>query len=898
MSSAVSSCDIERRREDVRQSKLLGIDFVEVGPSQTLLEVFFLGKAPENLSAANVGIAGGSPVSVVNIRIYRQRDATVDDWMEVDVDVPGDFSNYTLALWELDSNGHQSTEPLAGLDPLFAAATFNFKVSCPTGLDCCTPRVCPPAALATPDSNYLAKDYASFLQLMLDRLAQTLPAWSEPHVPDSGVMLMQILAYVGDQLSYFQDAVATEAYLGTARERISVRRHARLVDYVMHEGCNSRAWVSIAVSADITLAAGQFFFCTPFPGAPAGNVLQPADFAKAPPGSTQPFQPVLPDPTQPTVLRAAHNPIQFYTWGDCACCLPQGATTATLLDSWITVGETKQRALSLAVGDVLIFEEVIGPGTGDPADADPKHRQAVRLTGVTTAVDPLYPQDAGGQPVVEIEWCSEDALTFPLCLSAVMPAPDCSCKQGISVARGNVILVDSGILVTEPLGTVPTDSSTPTCATDCTPSSVVLTPGAFRPVLQQTPLTFSQPLPACYCAMPVIAQDPRQALPSISLAGTVATAESNVTTTWIARRDLLESGPEDAAFVVEMDNAGQAHLRFGNGTEGRMPDAGTNFTATYRVGNGTDGNVGAESLTYLVFKVLTEPGVNMVPRNPLPATGGMEGESMADVRMLAPYAFRDVIERAITADDYASLAADNARRLEQRPQLMTSPPPAPPSPLPTGSDSRESEDEEPPQPDPLPADICLVPFEPLQNAKCTLRWTGSWYEALVAVDPLGTQIVSSELLAEVGAYLRQYRRIGHDLAVDAPDYVALDLGLSLCVAPNYLQGAIKATVLAVLGSGTLPDGTPALFNPDTLTFGQGVYVSPIIAAVQRIPGVLEVQVTRLTRYIPGTSPPSSKPDRVPHSGVLTLGPFQIARLDNDPSAPLNGRLTLFLRGGR
>ena len=58
-----------------------------------------------------------------------------------------------------------------------------------------------------------------------------------------------MLAYVGDHLSYQQDAVATEAYLGTARRRVSVRRHARLVDYAMHDGCNARAWVQVQVNA-------------------------------------------------------------------------------------------------------------------------------------------------------------------------------------------------------------------------------------------------------------------------------------------------------------------------------------------------------------------------------------------------------------------------------------------------------------------------------------------------------------------------------------------------------------------------------------------------------------------------------------------------------------------------
>ena len=37
--------------------------------------------------------------------------------------------------------------------------------------------------------------------------------------------MVELLAFVGDYLSYQQDAIATEAYLGTARRRVSVRRH-------------------------------------------------------------------------------------------------------------------------------------------------------------------------------------------------------------------------------------------------------------------------------------------------------------------------------------------------------------------------------------------------------------------------------------------------------------------------------------------------------------------------------------------------------------------------------------------------------------------------------------------------------------------------------------------------
>ena len=58
-----------------------------------------------------------------------------------------------------------------------------------------------------------------------------------------------MLAYAGDHLSYFLDAVGTEAYLATARSRTSVRRHARLRDYSMHEGANARTYVTFAVEA-------------------------------------------------------------------------------------------------------------------------------------------------------------------------------------------------------------------------------------------------------------------------------------------------------------------------------------------------------------------------------------------------------------------------------------------------------------------------------------------------------------------------------------------------------------------------------------------------------------------------------------------------------------------------
>ena len=974
MSGTGLACSSETRREDLRPTALFGLDYVEVSEDQLTLEVFFLGRAPDKIESANVRITGGRSITdivVGGVRLTQQTDPTLDDFLEVDLLNFGDYSTYTLSLVKLDDTGLPTDELMDGFDPLYATVDFTFKASCPSELDCKPEPVCPQPARDEPDINYLGKDYASFRQLMLDRLALTLPDWRESHVPDIGITLVELLAYVGDYLSYYQDAVATEAYLGTARQRISVRRHARLVDYVMHEGCNARAWVTVATDKYAELDPVQTYFCTAFPGAPLTRTLQPGDIAKAPAGSFEAFAPLVADASKKIEIYPSHNEILFYSWGNDACCLPKGSTRATLTDTWVaaavsdgskdeTPSETPPavktpssgddtpspsravraaraapravaakaanaatpaaptndnaddppnttRALHLKAGDVLIFEEVIGPKTGNPADADPTHRQAVRLTKVTPGVDQLYHPFAPdyGQPVVEIEWCSEDALTFPLCLSATMPPPDCTLRSNISVARGNVILVDNSSPLSEDLGTVETLQSGETCPSDCAPREVVKTPAKFCPHLSGQPLTFSEPLPTCGCASKALVQDPRAALPRAALEGTVQTRNGPITTQWTARADLLESGGNDADFVVEMDDDGIARLRFGNGREGRLPEAGAAFQARYSIGNGPGGNVGAETIVYVAFRELTEGLGNLAPRNPLAATGGMAPEPVAEVKLFAPHAFRDTLERAITAEDYAGLAADNARRLSERPMLVSAAMASLIKPKgdwltgPSAADPRVADEEEEGEDTPsLPSDVCLVPFETLQNARGSLRWTGSWYEAQVAVDPLGRESADGGLLTEIDAYLERYQRIGHDLNVRQARYVPLDVGLLVCVGPQVLRGHVETALLDVFSNRVLPGGKLGFFHPDRFTFGTAVFASRIVAAAQAVPNVTEVQLLRLARYEPGAPPPSRMAPTIPLIGELPLRPFEIACLDNDPSLPTRGRFTLYVRGGR
>jgi hypothetical protein len=872
------TCQDERRRRTVRDAGRTGIDYVEVDDrDQRNLCVHLFGPFPEKIDAANVRIEGGRRIRDVQVTSVTTESPSADDAEEclrVTVDKAGDFSFYTLRVVEV-SDGRPTDKPLAGFDPRYAQVQFSFKVGCPSDLNCKTEAPCPPPAREEPEISYLAKDYASFRQLMLDRLSLIMPEWQERHVPDIGITLVELLAYVGDYLSYYQDAVGTEAYLDTARQRISVRRHARLVDYQLHEGCNARSWITVGTDQDVTdssLRLKDVYFTT------GGGDAQP-----------EVFEPLVENPEAPLRLHAAHSSILFYTWGDEECCLPRGATTATLKDGWKyeKQPEPKQvplyeqtarrqqsaehlaspapephqpeRKLHLKKGDILIFEEVIGPKTGEDADADPTRRHVVRLVSVTPGEDPLFTQTIPGfeeelsTPVVEVEWAKEDALPFPVCISARLPAPDCTLVTDISVARGNVILVDHGQTIDPPedLGQVGVKTIVGQC--ECEGSAIDLTPlpDLFRPPpLKKAPLTYREALThGTPPAARLLNQDPRKALPQIALIGFPGLCPEpgdgidpeDPIWAWHPQRDLLDSRSQDQDFVVEIDNDGHAHLRFGDGELGRMPEACMIFRARYRVGNGPAGNVGADTITVPAFRN-TASGLTLKPRNPLPARGGAAPEPMAEAKLFAPRAFLKELQRAITADDYARLAE-------------------------------------------------RYPKNKIQRAGASLRWTGSWYAAQVAIDPLGRETANRRQLDEIKGYLHRYRRMGHDLEVQQARSVPLEIELQVCVLPHYLRGHVEAALLGVLSNRALPDGRLGFFHPDNLTFGEGVYLSSLVAAAQAVPGVESVQVTTLQCLGEGDKGEV-------RNGLLPVGPLEIAQLDNDPSFPEHGTLKLRMGGGR
>jgi len=879
-------CGTDERRLAVKESKTInGIDYLEVFVKSTdfnhsiLLLVKCFKKIGDTFDEKNIVIDGGIRIKNIQARWARRADillknkakqakelATTEHEQKVIKDFAGkeknkilvicpdqigDSSTYTLRL--VKSNNYDM--PPENFDMLLSKIDFSFRAGCTDDFDYLSggdydddKQNLMTKTFPGPVIDYMAKDYASFQRLLLDRLSVINPDWKERNPADMGIALVEMLAHVGDQLSYYQDAVATEAYLGTARKRVSIRRHARLLDYFVYEGCNARALVCIEVidrknkkpgsnnknndSKKIEIKKGTKLLT----GSLDNNILVKLDDLDS---VLVEEKPEVFETMHAVKLCESHNEIYFYTWGDSQCYLKKGATSATLY-----AGDNhKKNKLDLEVGHILIFEEVRSPITWRRADRDPSHRHTVRLTSVRTRVDNL-----NGTEVVEVTWNEGDALPFDLCLwEKSGQDPDYennkSEKLRIGVARGNIVLADHGNTILRELSSLGSSSYSKEKAIRATEFlGDVPIQGKFRPHLSKKPLTFACPFDIPdekeSTAWSALNFNGRDSLPQVKIYGDGEW--------WHPVPDLLSSDKFAYEFVVEIDNDGTVHVRFGDvDTDGgNIPiksskDISNPFYAVYRVGNGKKGNVGAHTITRIVVDKDIMPFEDLIKKvhNPIQASGGEEPESIEQIRQYAPYAFLKQ-ERAVTEDDYIEL-------LESHPEV--------------------------------------------QKANATIKWTGSWHTIHVVVDRKGGLIVDDDFKTKIKEYLDRYRLAGHDIKIDQPKYVPLDIAMHIYMAPNYFREQIRQK-LGIFSSGILEDGEKGFFHPDNFIFGQSVFLSQLYEAAMNIEGVSSVIIKRFQRL-------GELENNELEDGLIKISPFEIARLDNDPNFLENGKIRFEIEGG-
>jgi hypothetical protein len=136
---------------------------------------------------------------------------------------------------------------------------------------------------------------------------------------------------------------------------------------------------------------------------------------------------------------------------------------------------------------------------------------------------------------------------------------------------------------------------------------------------------------------------------------------------------------------------------------------------------------------------------------------------------------------------------------------------------------------------------------------------------------------------------------GFDVEVEGPQFVPLDIVFRVCTKPGYYASDVRAALLSVFGSAELPTGGRGFFHPDNFTFGQPVYLSQLTATAMAVPGVDWIDTTdhdptRFQRW--------GQPARTELAdGQINIDRLEIARSDNYPNAPENGRIDFQVEGG-
>jgi predicted phage baseplate assembly protein len=261
---------------------------------------------------------------------------------------------------------------------------------------------------------------------------------------------------------------------------------------------------------------------------------------------------------------------------------------------------------------------------------------------------------------------------------------------------------------------------------------------------------------------------------------------------WHETDDLTQAGPGDQLHSTTVGSDSTVSVGVGDGVHGsRLPTGQENVTATYRIGGGAAGNVVAGQISQLASRPL---GVNAVT-NPLPTTGGADGDTPADVRTNAAMPCL-ALDRLLSVQDYADFTSARAGIGQAAAAALT-------------DGSREL----------IYLTIAGVADAPLDESDLLVT---DLRAALAELgDPfLPVQVAVRELLLLV---LSAGIKVGADYSYDL------------------VEPAVRAAALAAGG-----------FASQAL--GQSVYLSQIVAAMQAVPGVDYVDVD-VFGALPATADP-------------------------------------------
>jgi hypothetical protein len=526
----------------------------------------------------------------------------------------GDYSTYTLGV------------EYQNMDPIFSTLHFKFRPGCFT-TDCAPEWEKAPAPKVNPVIDYLAKDYESFRHTLIAAMSQRVPGWRPTSEADLDQVLLELFSAAADELSDYQDRVMNEAYLGTARKRVSLARHARLMDYHIHQGNQASTWLALqlAPGQNGTLPAGVMAWTGPATLSDASQVFVSRT---------------------PARVHSLLSRMGLYTWSDAIPALAAGSTTADLrLTSTAQIDANTVRDL-IRSGAIthLLLQEWLNPATGQPPGRDPSKRQTLELlpgdAGAASLQDPLT-----GAWFVRVRWAEKDQLKHNYCFVINCPPP-VGRVADVSLFHGNLVQVYHGrpaeahFFEPETLLTAArqfyferTDDGTDRWGTLCR--------------LPDGPLAYQN-------------TSPGGEVPPRSTLAVRVELPGGAIDLWDERISLIhsdDSSENGDHYSVETDEEGRSLIRFGNGTNGRKLPPGAMVHCTYQIGRGLDGNVGADTVVHYAagFSALLDQATIW---NPFDVTDGTAPEPAAEIIRRVPEAYRVRQLRAVTLQDYVRRAEE------------------------------------------------------------------------------------------------------------------------------------------------------------------------------------------------------------------------------------------------
>ena len=471
----------------------------------------------------------------------------------------------------------------------------------------------------SPIIDYTAKDFDVIRQLMITNIQRLLPKWRDETAADIGTMLLEILAYVADYLSYRQDFAASEAYLHTAQLRTSIMRHARLLGYFPNEGCTQRTVLTFQVSEELEIPSG-FSVLSAHDNEHKTLVTKNSDlFNRMIAGGSACYE------TRHNLTAVpALNSLRIHDYGLAEYTLFAG-TTAAILEM---PKHSKKDTNALVSGSLIVFHQTTEMAAHQRQNHNGLLRaHAVRLTHVEHLKRGSH--STGHKNLIRVRWNTSDALPRDLPVTMKLGRRE-NTHKSVAIVFANAVEAEYGLTRTIKI-----------------PRPKEIQASDWRPTIEAQPL-MSAPISVTAQSSVNAFLDPNSNLltyPTIRLEEEPFATENvpALNNSWQPTRDLLRHGASSRVFMIDSNENGTVTLRFGKHGMGLTPSLGCHFKAHVREAVGSGGSIGTNVLTVAApegpqFNEFASSLLNV--NNPLPGTAPRQPESSAAIRHKASESIR------------------------------------------------------------------------------------------------------------------------------------------------------------------------------------------------------------------------------------------------------------------